>query len=114
MGFKKTYSVIKDSRCYILMNAGTFNTDPLENMVPSWILPCVCGQQRCHCHAIFKPNLLCVKGLPYQSPPPMEPNDNLIIQFIEFTYYNDNIQDETINRIIEKYKPLINNIANKG
>src|ERR1700738_2827993 len=45
----------KKSRCYILMNVGTFNNDPPENTVPSWILPCVCGQQRCHCNARFKP-----------------------------------------------------------
>ena len=96
------------------MNAGTFNNDPPENTVPSWILPCVCGQQRCHCNARFKPDLLCVKGLPYQSSPPIEPNDNLTIQFIEFTYCNDRIPDETINRKIEKYKPLMDNIANKG
>ena len=44
----------------------------------------------------------------------MNPNDNLTIQFIEFTYCNYRIPDETINRKIEKYQPLIDNIANKG
>ena len=58
------------------MNVGTFNNNPPENTVPSWILPRVCGQQRCHYNARFKPDLLCVKGLPYQSSPPIEPNDN--------------------------------------
>ena len=53
------------------MNVGTFNNNPPENTVLPWLLPCTCGQQRCHCNAIFKPNLLCVKGLPYQSPPPI-------------------------------------------
>ena len=80
------------------MNAGTFNNDPLENIAPPWLLPCACGQQRCHCHARFKPDPLCVKGLPYQTPPPIEPNDNLTIQFIEFTHCNDRIPYETITR----------------
>ena len=76
------------------MNAGTFNNDPPEDSVPPWLLTCGCGQQRCHCNATFKPDLLCVKGLSYQSSPPIEPNDNLPIQFIEFTYCNDRIPDE--------------------
>ena len=44
------------SRCYILMNAGTFNNNPQENTVPPWLLPCTCEQQRCHCNARFKPD----------------------------------------------------------
>ena len=67
---RKLIVASKKSRCYILMNAHTFNNNPRENIVPPWLLPCMCGQQRCHCNAIFKPNILCVKGLPYQSPPP--------------------------------------------
>ena len=64
--------------CYVLMNACTFNNDPLEYTVPPWLLPCTCGHRTCHCYAKFKPNILCVKGLPYQSPPPTKPIDNLI------------------------------------
>jgi hypothetical protein len=33
---------------------------------------------------------------------------------MEFTYCNDRIPDETITRKTEKYKPLINNIINRG
>ena len=83
------------------MNAGTFNNNPPVNTVPSWLLPCVCGLQRCNCNARFKPDILCVKGLPYQPSPPTEPNDTLTIQFIEFTYCNDRIPYEIINRKIE-------------
>ena len=39
------------SRCYTLMNAGTFNNKPQENTVPEWLLPCICGTQRCQCNA---------------------------------------------------------------
>ena len=87
------------SRCYTLMNAGTFNNNPQENTVPSWLLPCTCNQQRCQCNARFKPDILCIKGLPYHSPPPLNPDDNLTIQFIEFTFTNDIISPETIGRI---------------
>ena len=36
------------SRCYTLMNVGTFNDNPQENTVPNWLLPRTCGTQRCH------------------------------------------------------------------
>ena len=51
----------KHSRCYILMNAGTFNDNPPEYMVSLWKLPCTCSLQRCHCNARFKPDIICVK-----------------------------------------------------
>ena len=92
----------KKSRYYVLMNASTFNNGPPQNMVPPWLLSCACGQQRCHCNAKFKPYLLCVRGLPYQSPPPIEPNDNLTIQLIEFTYCYARIPYEIISRNINK------------
>ena len=104
----------KHSRCYILMNAGTFNDKPPENTVPHWLLPCICGLQRCHCNARFKPDIICIKGLPYQANPPNNPENNLKIQFIEFTYYNDGFSLETITRKTEKYQPLIDHITNRG
>ena len=58
------------SRCYILMNVGSFNNAPQENTVPNWLLPCTCGTQRCHFNSRFRPDILCVKGLPYQNDPP--------------------------------------------
>jgi hypothetical protein len=102
------------SRCYILMNAGTFNNNPQENTVPTWLLPCTCTQQRCHCNARLKPDLLCIKGFPHQNTPPTNPNDNLTVQFIEFTYTNDRFPQETVNNKIQKYQPLINDITQQG
>ena len=77
-----------------MMNAGTYNNNPPENTVPPWLLPYMCRQQRCHCNTRFKHDLLCVKRLPYQSPPPTEPNENLTIQFMEFIYCNDITPDD--------------------
>ena len=102
------------SRCYIRMIAGTFNGNPPENTVPSWLFPCTCGLQSCHYNARFKPHIICIKGLPYQSNSPTTLENNLKIQFIEFTYCNDRFSSETITRKIEKYQPLIDNITNKG
>jgi hypothetical protein len=96
------------------MNAGTFNNSPQENTVPTWLLPCTCRQQRCQCNARLKPDLLCIKNLPHQSIPPITPTDNLIVQFIEFTYTNDRFFQDTINNKIHKYQPLINNIIQQG
>ena len=93
------------------MNAGTFNNNP---QVPPWLLPCTCGQQRCHCNARLKPDLLCIKGLPYQSIPPLNPADNFTIQFIEFSYTSNKFSQETINNKIQKYKSLINILSQQG
>ena len=87
------------------MNAGTFNSNPQENTVSPWLLPCTCERQRCHCNARLKPDLLCIKGQPYQNNPPTSPTDNLIIQFIEFTYTNDRFSQEATNNKIQKYQP---------
>jgi len=102
------------SRCYILMNAGTFNNTPQENTVPNWLLPCTCGTQRCHCNSRFRPDILCVRGLQYQNDPPTDINPNLTIQFIEFTYCNDRFSPETLEAKNNKYKPLIDSIAARG
>jgi hypothetical protein len=104
----------QESRCYTLMNAGTFNNNPQENTVPPWLITCSCEQQRCQCNARFKPYILCIKGHPYNSNPPSYPSDNLTIQFIEFTYCNDRFPQDTIVNKIQKYQPLINDIINLG
>ena len=103
----------KHSTCYVLMNAETYNDNPPENTIPSWLLPCTCGLQRCHYSARFKPGIICVKELPFQANPPTTCGNNLKIQFIEFTYCNDKFSLETKTRKTEKYQPLIDNITNK-
>ena len=84
------------SRCYTLMNSGTYNDNPQENTVPNWLLPCTCGTQRCYCNSRFRLDILCVKGLPYQNEPPTNIDQTLTIQFIEFTYCNDKFSSETL------------------
>ena len=42
----------------------------------------LCGQQRCHCNARFKHDMLCIKGFPYLSSPPLNPTTYPRIQFI--------------------------------
>ena len=111
---KKLIVSSKHSRCYILMNAGTFNDNPPENTVPPWLLPYICGLQKCHCNARFKLDIICIKGLPYQTNPPTTLEDNLKIQFIEFIYFNDRYLPETITCRTEKYQPFIDNITNRG
>jgi hypothetical protein len=74
------------SRCYTLMNAGRFNNNPPDNIVPEWLLPCICLIQKCHCNARLRHDLLLKHGLSYQSNLPYYICSNLSIQFIEFTY----------------------------
>jgi hypothetical protein len=102
------------TRHYILMNAGIYNDLPPENTVPSWLLPCTCNTPRCHCNARLKPDILCLLGHPYNSPPLDAPTPTTTIQFIEFTYCNDRFSDETMDRKITKYQPLINDIVARG
>ena len=60
----------KVTRHYIFMNACTYHELPQENTIPIWLLPCTCSTQRCHCNAMLKPDILCILGHPYNSPPP--------------------------------------------
>ena len=96
------------------MNAQTYNGFPQENTVPTWLLPCTCGAQRCHCNARFKPDILCIIGHPYDDPPPQAPTPKITIQFIEFTYCNDKFTIETRERKTTKYQLLINNVIVRG
>ena len=96
------------------MNAGIYNDSPQENTVPTWLLPCTCNTPRCHCNARLKPDILCVIGHPYNSPPPVAPTPDIIIQYIEFTYCNDRFPAETIERKLTKYQPLLANITDNG
>jgi hypothetical protein len=64
----------------------------------------------CRCLARFKPDLLCIQGLPYQGLPPIAPNHNITIQFIEFTYCNDRFSPETITTKINKYQLLLDEL----
>ena len=83
------------------MNADIFDDNPQENTIPSWLLPCTCNTQRCHCNARLKPDILCVKGLPYEAPPPNHIDPHLTIKFIEFKYGNDRFSQEAIDIKIE-------------
>ena len=111
---KKLLISSEKSRCFILRNVGTFNDNPQENTVPNWLLPCTCETQRCHCNSRFRPDILCVEGLPYQNEPPTHIDQALTIQFIEFTYCNDRFWLETLEVKANKYKPLIDDIAALG
>ena len=96
------------TRSFILMNADIFNTKfPLENTVPDWLLPYSSSSQVCQCNARFKPNILYIKGLPYQTLHPIDPNPKLTVQFIEFTYTNNRFFEERIQQKIDKYTSLL-------
>ena len=69
---------------------------------------------RCHCNARLKPDILCVIGHPYNSPPPEAPTPEITIQYIEFTYCNDRFSTEILERKNTKYQPLINNLITRG
>ena len=96
------------------MNAGYFNSNPPENTVPNWLLPCTCYTTRCQCNARLRPDLLCIKGLPYLNNPPDTIDPTLTIQFIEFTYTNDRYPEDKIAAKTNKYQPLLDTIQTLG
>jgi hypothetical protein len=102
------------SRCLVLMNVGYFNNQPPDNTVPSWLLPCVCSTQRCHCNARLRPDLLCIRGIPYMERSPTQIDPSITIQFIELTYTNDRYHEDKINAKIAKYTPLLHDIQMLG
>ena len=85
---------VPSTRCYTLMNAGTYMNSPPDNTVPSWLIQCSCNTPRCQCNARFRSDLLCVQGIPYKGTPPTKPNPNIKIQFIEYSYTNDRFADK--------------------
>ena len=103
------------SRCFTLMNVGTFNNNPKENTIPSWLLPCTCGTQRCHYNARFRSDILCVKGLSFQNVHPVDMDPYLTIQSIEFTYCNDNSHHKQLKqKITSTDHLLLVRIAGRG
>ena len=84
------------TRHYTLMNAGRFMNSSPENTIPHWLLPCSCTQTRCYCNARLKPDILCAQGIPYNGTPPLHPDPNITIQFIEFTYTNDRFSTKRV------------------
>jgi hypothetical protein len=96
------------------MNAEIHNTLSPDNTVPTWLLSCTCNTPRCHCNARFKPDLLCVIGIPYQHQPPTTPTPTITIQFIEFIFCNDRFPLEAIDRKNHKYKPLLQDLQAHG
>jgi hypothetical protein len=92
------------------MNVGYFNSNPPENTVPTWLLPCTCLTSRCHCNSRLRHDLLYVQGLPYLSNPLDTIDTSLTIQFLEFTYTNDRYPEDKITAKLNKYQPLLDDI----
>jgi hypothetical protein len=65
------------------------------NTVPTWLLPCHYNN-RCQCNARLRPDIICIKPLPHLSEQTPSINDEVTIQFIEFTYYHDRIFEDKI------------------
>ena len=85
-----------------------------ENIVPSWLLQCSYTTQCCNCNARFKPNILCIQGIPHNGSPPSHPDPNIKIQFIEFTYTNDQFANKRLQHKTTKYTSLLNKIQGNG
>jgi hypothetical protein len=96
------------------MNARIYDANPPDNTVPSWLLPCVYQSPQCHCDARLKPDILCVRGVPYNHDPPHQPSPNVLIQYIQFTYCNDRISPDRVASKEAKYDLLLNNIRAIG
>ena len=85
----QTLQANKHTRYYTLTNACNTNNISQEQIVPEWLIECICSQIKCQCHARLRPNILCIIGVPNHTPAPLTPSNTKIIQFIEFTYCHD-------------------------
>jgi hypothetical protein len=110
----QTLQANKHTRYYTLTNAGTHNNISQEQTIPEWLLKCTCPQTRCQCHAILKPDILCVIGAPNNNTTPLTPSHIHTIQLIEFTHCHDRFPEQACTHKHDKYDPLINNIRSKG
>jgi len=106
----------KTSRCFNLINTGRTIDKQQENTVPTWLLTCRCidPAHNCNCGAKQRPDMLLILNHPHDSPPPNEPQPNLIIQFIEFTYCHDKFSPDIITQKETKYNTLLANIRHQG
>lgn len=68
---------------------------------------------QCNCEAKMKLNILLVLDHPHESLPPTQSQPHLIIQFIEFTYYDDRFSLDVTTKET-KYDISINNIICQG
>ena len=59
------------------------------------------------------PDIIYIKGLPYQSNLLVASKNNLKIHIIKFTYCNHKFSLKTITTKIEKFQPLMDNITNR-
>jgi hypothetical protein len=96
------------------MNVGDYNGKPPNNSISLWLLQCSYINMRCHSPTRFKPDLLYVQGLPYQSNPPIGPNRNITIQFSEFIFCNDRFWPNIVAAKTNKYQPLLDRICAKN
>lgn len=57
--------------------------------MPSWLLSCTFYLPRCNSLAMLHLDILCIVRTTPTTQPPIDPNQNLKVQLIEFTYCND-------------------------
>jgi hypothetical protein len=87
---------------------------PARKYNTPWLLLYICINSRCTCYARLQPDFLCVRGVPYTNDPPVHPNPDITIQYIELTYCNDRFSQDIVTTKIAKYKPLLDSIRNYG
>ena len=81
----QTLQANKHTRYYTLTNAGNLDNINQQQIVPEWLIECICPQTYCQCQAKLRPNILCILGAPNHTPTPLPPSHTHTRQFIEFT-----------------------------
>lgn len=76
----------KTSKCYTIVNVAKTNDKPQDNTIATWLLACTCNTRPCRCNLRLRSNMLLIMNHPHDVMPPTQPNENILIQFIEFTY----------------------------
>lgn len=104
----------KNTCCYNLVNEDNTPNGPQEDRVRQWFFTCNCkSSHSCNCEAKMKLNILLVLDHPHESLPPTQSQPHLIIEFIEFTYYDDRFSLDVTTKET-KYDISIKNIICQG
>jgi hypothetical protein len=61
-GIARTLLAYFTTRCFTLINVCKIQDTPLDNTIPTWLLPCSCYLLRCKCLARLHPDILYLPG----------------------------------------------------
>lgn len=89
----------------MLTNTRTFESQTLDNIVPSWLFPCSCYLP----WHLTSPKQMCLWNQPLHSNSPFTQNLHHKVQFIQFPFCNDRYFTDARDRKETRYNSILHN-----